>query len=71
MHILGMTDPEWHEAPQDKKKVSPWPPVANFVPSGWMSTEKMGLPGGKKKGKKRNMYKNNFHELMINTVSLK
>lgn len=23
---------------------SPCPPVANFVPSGWMSTEKMGLP---------------------------
>lgn len=24
--------------------VSPCPPVANFVPSGWMSTENMGLP---------------------------
>ena len=24
--------------------VLPWPPVANFVPSGWISTENMGLP---------------------------
>lgn len=24
--------------------VLPCPPVANFVPSGWMSTENMGLP---------------------------